>query len=148
MVDTAYRVEGVDELRRSLKAVDGGVKQLRKANKDVAKAVEGRSRSRSGSGTAQQAKAAKALLGTGEASRAVIKIRNLGSVPFGIGAFMGALAWKQFPPWVGNNWTLGQPGEGPYVLRDVFDKDFDEAIIDPYLKELQNLFAAAQIPLD
>jgi len=148
VVDTAYRVEGVDELRRSLKAVDGGVKQLRKANKDVAKAVEGRSRSRSGSGTAQQAKAAKALLGTGEASRAVIKIRNLGSVPFGIGAFMGALAWKQFPPWVGNNWTLGQPGEGPYVLRDVFDKDFDEAIIDPYLKELQNLFAAAQIPLD
>ena len=147
-MDTAYRVEGVDELRRSLKAVDGGVKQLRKANKDVAKAVEGRSRSRSGSGTAQQAKAAKALLGTGEASRAVIKIRNLGSVPFGIGAFMGALAWKQFPPWVGNNWTLGQPGEGPYVLRDVFDKDFDEAIIDPYLKELQNLFAAAQIPLD
>ena len=120
-MDTTYRVEGVDELRRSLKAVDGGVKQLRKANKDVAKAVEGRSRSRSGSGTAQQAKAAKALLGTGEASRAVLKIRNLGSVPFGIGAFMGALAWKQFPPWVGNNWTLGQPGEGPYVLRDVFD---------------------------
>ena len=147
-MDTTYQVEGVDELRRSLKAVDGGVKQLRKANKDVAKAVEGRSRSRSGSGTAQQAKAAKALLGTGEASRAVIKIRNLRSVPFGIGAFMGALAWKQFPPWVGNNWTLGQPGEGPYVLRDVFDKDFDEAIIDPYLKELQNLFAAAQIPLD
>jgi len=147
-VDTTYRVEGVDELRRSLKAVDGGVKQLRKANKDVAKAVEGRSRSRSGSGTAQQAKVAKALLGTGEASRAVIKIRNLGSVPFGIGAFMGALAWKQFPPWVGNNWTLGQPGEGPYVLRDVFDKDFDEVVVEPYMQELQALFAAAQIPLD
>ena len=147
-MDTTYRVEGVDELRRSLKAVDGGVKQLRKANKDVAKAVEGRSRSRSGSGTAQQAKVAKALLGTGEASRAVIKIRNLGSVPFGIGAFMGALAWKQFPPWVGNNWTLGQPGEGPYVLRDVFDKDFDEVVVEPYMQELQALFAAAQIPLD
>lgn len=147
-MDTTYRVEGVDELRRSLKAVDGGVKQLRKANKDVAKAVEGRSRSRSGSGTAQQAKAAKALLGTGEASRAVIKIRDLGSVPFGIGAFMGALAWKQFPPWVGNNWTLGQPGEGPYVLRDVFDKDFDEVVVEPYMQELQALFAAAQIPLD
>ena len=147
-MDTTYRVEGVDELRRSLKAVDGGVKQLRKANKDVAKAVEGRSRSRSGSGTAQQAKAAKALLGTGEASRAVLKIRNLGSVPFGIGAVMGALAWKQFPPWVGNNWTLGQPGEGPYVLRDVFDKDFDEVVVEPYMQELQALFAAAQIPLD
>ena len=61
---------------------------------------------------------------------------------------MGALAWKQFPPWVGNNWTLGQPGEGPYVLRDVFDKDFDEVVVEPYMQELQALFAAAQIPLD
>ncbi len=145
MVDTRYRVEGIRELRTALREVDGGVKELRKANRSVAKEAEARSRSDAHSGTRQQAAAAKAILGAGLATEAVLKIRNLAGVPFGIGAFMGALAWKQFPPWVGNSWTLGNPGEGPYVIRDVFARDGDE-ILDPYLEELADLFTRAGLP--
>lgn len=145
-MDTEYRVEGVVELRKALKDVEGGVKSLRQANRGVAKLVEAGTRKRAVSGTPQQAKAAKAILGAAESTAAVIKIRNLNAVPFGIGAFMGALAWKQFPPWVGANWTLGKPGEGPYVLRDAVSQDGPE-IVDQYLKELADLFASADLPL-
>ena len=60
MVDTRYRVEGIRELRTALREVDGGVKELRKANKSVANEAEARSRSDAHSGTRQQAAAAGA----------------------------------------------------------------------------------------
>lgn len=35
--------------------------------------------------------------------------------PFIFGAFFGAKRWRQFQPWVGNDWDLIK-GSGPYVL--------------------------------
>ena len=65
----------------------------------------------------QQQRAAAALLGKGTAKEASIAVRNTGRVPFGIGAFMGALQYRQFPPWVGNSWDI-TAGEGPYVIAE------------------------------
>lgn len=116
MTDVGVRVEGIRELRSALRRmqVDGSSKALRQAHKNVAKFVEQRSRGR---GTAQQVRAARAILGKGETAEASIAIRNLSAVPFGLGAFMGSLRYKQFPTWVGNNWNL-EAGEGPYVIAD------------------------------
>jgi hypothetical protein len=131
MVDPAVRVEGIRELRTRLRRmqVDGTNTALRAAHKNVAKFVEGRSRGR---GTAQQVKAARAILGTGDTAEAILKIRNLNAVPFGIGAFMGAVQYPQFPAWVGNQWDI-EAGEGPYVIADVVASgrtDIVEAFID------------------
>jgi len=45
---------------------------------------------------------------------------------------MGSGAKRQHPEWVGQSWTLGQPGQGPYIVRDV---------IPPRVGEIGDLYA-------
>lgn len=139
----ALRVHGLDETRRSLRRA-GLVevpKGIRGAHKVVAKLVEAGSRREAGSGTRQQQAAAKALLGKGTTAEAVLAIRNTSSVPFGKGAFLGAIAWQQFPPWVGNSWNL-EAGDGPYVIAEAIRDDLDE-IEETFIDELRRAFEAA-----
>lgn len=137
------RVEGIKELRSKMRkmGVEGSNNALRKAHKNVSKIVEGRSRGR---GTRQQVKAARAILGAGTTAEALIKIRNLNAVPFGIGAFMGAKQYGQFPEWVGNNWNL-EAGTGPYVIADVISSGRTD-IIEAFTEEMRN--AAEALGLD
>jgi hypothetical protein len=121
--------------------VEGSAKALRTAHRNVAKLVEGRSRGR---GTAQQVKASRALLGKGMRDEAVLAIRNLSSMPFGIGAFMGALQYPQFPTWVGNEWNL-EAGTGPYVIAEVIASGRQD-IIDAFIDEMRT--AAESLGLD
>jgi hypothetical protein len=141
--DGRIEVEGIRELRNKMRkmGVEGSNKALRTAHKNVAKLVEGRSRGR---GTAQQVKAAKAILGKGETAESIIKIRNLASVPFGIGAFMGAKQYKQFPEWVGNDWNL-EAGTGPYVIAEVIASGRTD-IIEAFVEEMRS--AAEALGLD
>lgn len=127
-------VRGVRELRTTLRQmkVEGSNRALRRAHKDVAKLVEGRSR---GTGTAQQVKAAKAILGKGQTDTALLAIRNLGRVPFGIGAFMGSIQYGQFPAWVGNDWDL-EAGEGPYVIAEIIASGRSD-IIDEFEDQMK-----------
>lgn len=150
-------VYGARELRTSMKrmGVEGSGKALREAHKNVSKFVEGRARGR---GTRQQVSASRALLGKGTQKNAVLAIRNLASVPFGIGAFMGAegqFGWygrsrynsstgKQFPEWVGNNWRL-EDGIGPYVIADVI-KEGHADILEAFLDEMRS--AAERLGLE
>lgn len=134
------KIEGVRELRSALRRmkVEGSNKALRSAHKDVAKFVEGRSR---GVGTAQQVKASRAILGKGQTDTALIAIRNLGSVPFGIGAFMGSVQYKQFPAWVGQNWDI-EAGDGPYVIAPIIASGREDII-----QEFENQMRKAAISL-
>jgi hypothetical protein len=136
-------VHGEKELRAAMRrmGVEGAGKAIRVAHKNVAKLVEGRSRGR---GTAQQVKAARALLGKGTQKEAVLAIRNLGAVPFGIGAFMGAQRYKQFPDWVGNDWDL-ESGTGPYVIAEVIASGRQD-IIEAFIDEMRT--AAESLGLD
>ena len=143
MPDGRIEVEGIRELRTKMRkmGVEGSNKALRTAHKNVAKLVEGRSRGR---GTAQQVKAAKAILGKGMTDQSIIAIRNLASVPFGIGAFMGAKQYKQFPEWVGNDWNL-EAGTGPYVIAEVIASGRTD-IIEAFVEEMRS--AAEALGLD
>jgi len=143
MVDSYVRVEGIRELRSALRRMGttGANKALRGAHKSVAKMVEGESR---GQGTAQQVKASRAILGKGDTDAALIAIRNLASVPFGLGAFMGALQYKQFPEWVGNQWDL-EAGEGPYVIAPIIASRRPD-IIEEFERQMRS--AAESLGLD
>ncbi len=132
-------VEGLKELRRSFdradrKELDRG---LRQAHKKVAKDVESDSRGAASGGTAQQAKAIRAILGQGTPESSIIRLRNSAAVPFGIGAFMGALQFKQFPAWVGTAWDI-EAGDGPYVVAETIARDMDD-IQDTFLDEIGNV---------
>jgi hypothetical protein len=49
----------------------------------------------------------------------------MATMPFGIGAFLGAVKYKQFPEWVGNTWAL-EVGQGPYVIAPTIATNMDE----------------------
>ena len=71
-------------------------------------------------------------------------IRNMASMPFGIGSFMGSVRYKQFPEWVGNTWNL-EAGQGPYVIAPTIASNLDE-IMDIFIDMLQ--VAAESLGLD
>ena len=138
MTGAAFQVEGLDEARRGFREVAGSTRELAAANRQVAKVVEPRARSYAGSGTRQQARAVAAITGKGTAAQAVISIRNTGAVPFGIGAFLGAVRFRQFPGWVGPSWDIAA-GEGPYrvapAIRDALPevaREFATAVADTF----------------
>lgn len=143
----AIRVEGLDETRKALrKAGSVGVnKAVRGAHKDTAKLVEAKSRARAGSGTRQQASAAKSMLGKGTVREAVLAMRNTASVPYGIGAYMGAKAYPWFETWVGNDWDLAA-GEGPYVIAEAIASNLDE-ILGLFETEIDAAFESAGLEI-
>lgn len=56
--------------------------------------------------TRQQSRTVRALKGGADRDGPQVIIRNLSSVPFGVGAFMGA-GRPQLPPWIGNASSRG-----------------------------------------
>lgn len=135
--------------------------ELRKAHKDIAVDIGNRVASRAASsfGTRSVANAWKGT-GTNAGARFYLSTPKDGPRARAIAAFMGArpltrTGWNahdypakgvrgkgrrrlsgarpQFRTWVGNNWVVGLPGEGPYVWRDVAPQMTDE-ISDRYAK--------------
>ena len=80
----------------------------------------------------------KAILGKATARSADIAVRNLSSVPFGLGAFLGAKQYRQFPAWVGSSWDL-DAGEGPYVIAPTIAARRQQ-ITDMFTDELRRAF--------
>lgn len=118
------RLEGFDEFRRALR--DSGPlwdRALRSINRAIADTVAERARGMAG--TAQQRKAASAIVGAAETRAAKIAIRN--RPPFAQGAFFGALQYRQFPAWVGNSWEPGGAG-GPYAVNPAIRDSLDDIV--------------------
>lgn len=127
MPGVAVEIQGLKEFRSGLrKAGSGWPRVLAQVNRDIAKFVEGKSKG--GTETAQQAKAAGAISGRGTQRESKIVIGN--SPPFALGAFMGALQYKQFPRWVGTDWEVGGPG-GPFAVNPAIRQSKDD-IVDAY----------------
>lgn len=85
------------------------------------------------------------MLGKGTAGAAVLALRNTGSIPYGIGAYMGAKAYRQFPDWVGNNWDLAA-GTGPYVVAEAISENLDE-ILELFETEIRDAIQSAGLDL-
>jgi hypothetical protein len=108
--------------------------------------VADRSKERAASSAPQQRKAAAALLGKGTSREAQLSIRNTGRLPFGIGAFMGALQFKQFPIWVGNDWDIEVAG-GPYVVGEAVRANLDE-IVEEFELNIGHAVRSAGLDID
>lgn len=144
----AIQVDGLNETRKAFRDAGGKTRDLSAAHRKVARLATERTKARAATGTRQQAAAAKALIGRGSASGADIAVRNTAAVPFGAGAFFGALRWQQFPAWVGNTWDL-ESGSGPYVIRDVLnDRTNLDDFQDTFLEEFGSALAAIGLDLD
>lgn len=144
MPEPAVRVEGATELARAFRQVAGSTRDLSAAHRRIGREVVNIVRSEGGA-TRQQSAAMRSIIGRGNARAAEVGLRNMASVPFGIGAFMGSLAYPQFPAWVGNSWSLID-GEGPYVFRDAFKRlSTQEAIEAAFLDEIEAVLQKAGI---
>lgn len=114
----AVEVRGLRELSRDLKRIDKELpKEMRQASMGVARLVADEARANAGAGTKIQRKAASAIKARAGAARAAIAVTPTPSVPFALGAFYGAVKFKQFEPWVGTSWRAGRPDEGPYAIN-------------------------------
>lgn len=94
-------------------------------NKVIAERISEMLRTAAQQGTRAERHFAGQIQAQSSSSWARIAISADGA-PGAVGTFAGSLRWKQFRRWVGSNWVLGVPGEGPYVVRDVYPKNVDE----------------------
>lgn len=132
------RVEGVKEIKAAFKDVGRG-RELTKAYKEVSKVVEGPLRSAGAGGTAQQAKAARAIKASATQTAATITL-SARTVPFVAGAFLGSSRYKQFPASVGSNWQL--PESGPYTMAPTMQRkmpEIQQAFSDEVLDRFREL---------
>ena len=71
-------------------------------------------------------------------SQVAAQIKAGSGVAFGMGALLGAKKWRQFAPWVGNDWTLSGPDDGPYGIAPAVDSTAPE-FVEAYGKEMDEL---------
>jgi hypothetical protein len=109
-----------------------------KAGSDVIVA-EAQSRARALGGI--HAKAADAIKASASTTGISVRIAATAGSPYGLLAFWGATrhsGWyaanryrdspPQHPPWVGNTWQVGEPGEGPYAINDAIAATIDDVM--------------------
>jgi len=93
--------------------------ELRKSHTQTAKEAQKWIRSGAQQGTPQQRHMGNAIQGRGNSTQAIIAIVPTKKTAGAQGTFYGAKQFKQFPTWVGNTWTPGVSGQGPYVINPV-----------------------------
>lgn len=82
---------------------------------------------------------ASAIKGRGTVTGARIQIDGLAGSD---GAFWGAKQYRQFNPWVGNSWSAGVAGQGPYAINDTIAEMQDE-IQQMYLDGVQRVIRSS-----
>ena len=131
----AVRVEGLEELRAGLKKIGPEWPgRLGQVNKRLTTMIVAAAQSRAA--TRQAAKAAESLKGSAGAKEAVITLGG-DAYPFALGAEFGALQYKQFPPWRGNQFEPSADGTG-YFLHPAIHADLNK-IEDAYLDAIDDL---------
>ena len=136
-------VQGFEELFAGMKkATQSLSRETRKANLVVSKQdVEwAQQKARSGSRLEQRAAVGIGPSATNATARIrMIPAQNGTDAALAAPAFWGMkkrVGWfankkyeaygSQMPTWVGNGWTAGRPGQGPYVIRDVLVDRIDD----------------------
>jgi hypothetical protein len=142
--DRAIEVVGLNDFRKELRNLGGRwPRELAKAHRDLAKSVASEAR-RFAVGTGpMQAHFAGRIYGTGSAQRASIAVRSDANAAFwGAKKHTGWYATKpgppQFPEWVGNNWDVGVPGQGPLAINPTIFHEMDN-ITERYAELIDHL---------
>lgn len=138
----AIRIAGASEFRAELRRVDAqwGKAQVA-ANRKVGVYVRDIARLKASVYGGERAKAAKGIKSYASGVNVAVGVASSKSVPFAAAAIWGTKAhtgwyggWRhgsinkrkaagyadgpaQHPPWVGNAWTAGAKGQGPYGIN-------------------------------
>ncbi len=146
MPDRAIEVHGLADFRKELGNLQGKwPRELAKVHRTLGKEVAAEARKFARGSGPMQAHFAGSIYGSGTTRQASVAIRREANA-----AFWGAkkhTGWyanpryanspPQFPEWVGNNWDVGQLGQGPYAInpaifhdRDLIARRFEEMVVD------------------
>lgn len=137
----AVRVVGLDEFRAELRKLEGNMgRELGKAHKAAAEVVASKARSRAASLGGAAAKSAPSIKASAAARHAAVNVGGP-SHPWAMGAEFGAIRWRQFEPWRGNQWQPDVAGVG-YFLHPAI-RETREEFMDVYARELEQLARAA-----
>ena len=133
------QVRGLAEFRRELKKLDNSrtwTKELSKVHQAIGREVRGWSRGIASGMGGTHAHFAGAITGGGGVTGAKVGVGR----PAANAAFWGAkqrTGWNALnksqnqPSWVGSNWEVGAPGQGPYAINQAIHSHM-ERIIDTY----------------
>lgn len=142
----AVEVVGMKEFRRELKKLDdpkAWSKELSRANKEIAKKSVGWARAVAMGMGGPQAHFAGALRARGGLAGARIAVADGNANA----AFWGAkqrTGWNagnetpNLPRWVGNSWSVGVSGQGPYAINDAIAAN-KARIIDAYADAIDDI---------
>ena len=102
------KVEGLNEFRRELKKLEENLTpELKQINYELATQVTSWAQTKAAAVSPQASKAAKeGLKASKTAARAQVILGN-NKTPYALGAEFGALQWKQFQRWRGNDTGAG-----------------------------------------
>ncbi len=143
MAQAATQVRGLAEFRSQLKAADKTFpRELAKAHRKIGNQVAGTAQSIAKGTSRQMAAASGAIKGRGTQRQASVAISGGARIPFADGAFWGAEAYPQFPPWVGNTWAPGVAGQGPYAINDAVAEEIPETL-DTFSQMITDLYDRA-----
>lgn len=157
----AIDIDGLSDFRRDLNAVDPSTgKEMKRANRNISNHTQKRARANASASAGpfgrRYADARTAIKAFASADEAAIGVSRSGRIPHAQATFWGAKqrsGWyaaaryatsggQQHPDWVGEHWTAGVPGEGPYVLNYTVAEERDE-IVEMYGDAMDLLFARA-----
>jgi hypothetical protein len=152
-VSTGVDAKELRAFRQSLKAREDGKawdKTLSRTNKRYGQVIVSEAQSRlHGASASKNIKASAGLTGIS------IIVSNTSAVPWTLADIWGAkkrTGWyaaeryeggaPQHPPWVGNSWTVGSRGEGPYGVNAAIADKLDE-VMDGWAEDIQQLMNEA-----
>lgn len=123
-IDASSLDDAVAGLKASMAALQ---RSRRRDNKSVAEKIAELLQQAAQQGTRAERHFAAQIRPRSSADWARIAITTAGGDQWDgtLGTFYGSMQWKQFREWVGSRWVLGEPGEGPYIVRDVIPKNVD-----------------------
>ncbi len=126
MADTGVRLVGWKEFANDLRRSDPRIRrELRSANREIANEVRADARANARSHSRQYAKAATGIQSRAFPDAAQIALNPRGR-PWIFGAEFGALQYRQFLPWTGNQFTSDSVGYAVFpTIRDSEDEIAD-----------------------
>lgn len=132
------RIDGLDEFRKELRKLDDAktwTKELSKVHQTIGREVRGWSRGIASGMGGTHAHFAGAISGGGGVTGAKVGVGRAEANA----AFWGAkqrTGWNagntaaNQPSWVGANWEVGAPGQGPYAMNQAIHSHLDDIIDD------------------
>lgn len=133
-------IVGLRKFNRELAQLGGALpKSLRDFNADAANEIVSTAKEKAR--RPQQAKAAESLRASRSAKHVAVLLGDNGRYEFAYGAEFGARAYKQFPPWRGNQWQSWGGGPG-YFLHPAI-REVGEDVLDNYWDSIRGLASKA-----